>query len=193
MNFFIADTHFGHERCLEFDNRPFSNIEDHDNAMIELWNESVGIDDDVYILGDVSWHNPNNTVKILQQLNGNKHLIIGNHDGKLLKTKKVRDEFVEICHYKEITLDDGTGVVLSHYPIPCFRNHYYGWIMLYGHVHNSWEQDVMCGTVRRLEYDSISDKFPNGRPCRMYNVGAMMDYINYIPRTLTEILSACEG
>ena len=31
------------------------------------------------------------------------------------------------------------------------------------------------------------------RPCKMYNVGAMMPWMNYTPRTLDEILAACEN
>lgn len=38
MNYFIADTHFGHQNALAFDNRKFKTIEDHDNALIENWN-----------------------------------------------------------------------------------------------------------------------------------------------------------
>ena len=39
--FFIADTHFGHENALAFDNRPFRTIEEHDKALIENWNNAV--------------------------------------------------------------------------------------------------------------------------------------------------------
>ena len=43
--YFIADTHFGHQNALAFDNRKFKTIEEHDNALIENWNNAVGIDD----------------------------------------------------------------------------------------------------------------------------------------------------
>ena len=36
--YFIADTHFGHQNALAFDNRKFKTIEEHDNALIENWN-----------------------------------------------------------------------------------------------------------------------------------------------------------
>lgn len=54
MDYFISDLHFGHKNVLAFDNRPFDNIEQHDNALIRNWNNAVNIDDDVYILGDIS-------------------------------------------------------------------------------------------------------------------------------------------
>lgn len=52
--FFIADLHFGHKNILSYDNRPFIDIETHDKHIINKWNETVGYDDEVWILGDVS-------------------------------------------------------------------------------------------------------------------------------------------
>ena len=183
MNRFIADLHLGHKNMLSFDSRPFETIEENDNFIIDNWNYTVDFNDDVYILGDISWYNSTKTIEIMKQLNGNKHLIIGNHDKRLLKNPKLRNEFVEICDYKEITFDDGTGLILCHYPIIAFKNHYYGWIHLYGHTHNTWENDVVVRAIK----DSIE---VSGKPCRMYNVGVMMPEIWYQPRTLSEILKA---
>lgn len=182
-NFFISDLHFGHVNCMAFDNRPFKNIEEHDNELIRRWNEVVGIDDDVYILGDISWYSSTKTIEIFKNLNGNKHLIKGNHDGKLLRNADLRNLFVEICDYKEIQLDNGVGIVLCHYPIPCFKNHFYGWYHLYGHVHISFEHNMM-------EHQKYLMTELYTRPCNMYNVGAMIDYINYTPRTLEEIIES---
>lgn len=181
MNYFISDLHFGHKNILSFDNRPFVNVEKHDNYIIEQWNKTVGLDDDVYILGDISWYGSAKTVEIFKQLNGYKHLIKGNHDSKILKNRELQSLFVEICDYKELSLEDGRGVVLCHYPIPCFKNHYYNWIHLYGHVHNSFEENMMQHVKRQMEelYDF---------PTLMFNVGVMLPYINYTPRTLKEIM-----
>lgn len=181
--FFISDLHLGHVNCLAFDNRPFQNIEAQDKYIIDNWNKTVGIDDDVWILGDFSYYNATKTIEIFKQLNGNKHLCIGNHDKKILKNKDVRDLFVEIVDYKEIKIADDCSIVLSHYPIPCFNNHYYGWYHLYGHVHNSFEWNMM----ERVKYEmkELYDK-----ECNMYNVGCMMPYMKYIPKTLEEIIEA---
>lgn len=181
MNYFISDLHLGHVNCLKFDNRQFKTIEDHDKTIINNWNNTVGIDDDVYILGDISWHNATKTIEIFKQLNGKLHLIIGNHDKKLLKNKELRDVFVEICDYKELQLDDGKIIVLSHYPIPCFNRHYYGAYHLYGHVHISFEWNMM----KQIKYE-MEELYTV--PCNMFNVGCMINYMNYTPRTLNEIL-----
>lgn len=180
-NYFIADTHFGHKNIMFYDNRPFRDIDEHDKTLIDNWNNVVGIDDDVYILGDISWYNATKTIKIFKSLNGTKHLIVGNHDNKLLRNRELQSLFTEITDYKELSLPDNKGIVLCHYPIPCFKNHYYGWYHLYGHVHNGFEWHMM----ERVKYEMIElyDKL-----CHMYNVGAMIEYMNYTPRTLEEII-----
>ena len=104
MNYFISDTHFGHERCLFFDDRPFTKIKDHDKAIIDNWNNTVGMDDDVYLLGDISWYNATKTIEIFNNLNGNIHLIRGNHDGRLLRNRELQKRFVEITDYKELSI-----------------------------------------------------------------------------------------
>lgn len=178
--FFIADLHFGHKNCLAYDNREFPSIEAHDEALIERWNNAVGIGDDVWILGDISWYSSMKTIEIFKRLNGTKHLCVGNHDKRLLKNKDVQSLFSEIVDYKELQLDDETGIVLSHYPIPCYNNHYYGWYHLYGHVHVSFEWNMM----KQVQYEM---KNLYGKDSRMYNVGCMVPGMDYTPRTLEEI------
>jgi calcineurin-like phosphoesterase family protein len=181
MNYFISDLHLGHKNALSFDNRPFKDIDENNSAIIASWNSVVGIDDDVYILGDISWYNSTKTIEIMKSLNGRKHLIKGNHDSKLLKNRELQKEFVEITDYKELCIDKDKSIVLCHYPIPCFKNHYYGWYHFYGHVHSSFEWNMM----ERIKYEmkELYDK-----PCEMYNVGCMMPYMGYKPRTLEEII-----
>lgn len=184
MNYYISDLHFGHKNCLAFDNRPFKTIEEHDQTIINNWNNVVGIDDDVYLLGDISWYGSSKTLELFNQLNGNIHLIKGNHDDKILKNRDLQRRFVEIVDYKELQLEDGKGIVLCHYPIPCFKNHYYGWYHLFGHVHTGFEWNMIKNVKRQMEdlYDV---------PCEMYNVGAMVSFVmDYTPRTLKEILTA---
>lgn len=177
---FIADLHFGHANILAYDNREFKDIQTHDSTLIRLWNERVHKDDVVWILGDISWLNEKETEQILRQLNGELRLCIGNHDHKLLKKASIRSCFTEIVDYKEIKLDARYGLVLCHYPIPCFNNHYTGWTHLYGHVHNGYEWSMMeqC----RYQSESLYQK-----PCDMINVGCMMPYMEYYPLTLEEI------
>lgn len=50
---FTADTHFGHMNILDFLNRPFIDVEEMNEALIENWYHRVEGNDTVYILGDM--------------------------------------------------------------------------------------------------------------------------------------------
>lgn len=177
MIFYIADTHFGHTNVIKYDKRPFKTAQEMDETIIKNWNEVVTDKDTVYILGDFSWRKPDETLKILKQLNGKKILIRGNHDkmpGKVLR------QFQEVKDYAEIKDGDET-VILSHYPMLFYNKQFHDTIHLYGHIHNSrqWED---CERWRRETY-----KIHN-IPMRMFNVGCMISYMDYRPKTLQDIL-----
>lgn len=180
--FYISDWHYGHKNVLGFDNRPFTSIEQMNEELIRRWNSVVSAGDLVYILGDMFWCTPKIAAPIMEQLNGQKILVKGNHDR--WHDSKFDKLFVKIDEYMEIE-DEGRNVVLCHYPIPCFKNHFYGWIHLYGHVHNSFEWNMM--EHQRFLMEELYD-----RQCNMINVGAMMPWIDYTPRTLNEIINGYE-
>ena len=177
-NYYIADMHFSHKNILAYDNRPFFTVSEMDKTMIDRWNSVVAKNDSVYVLGDMFWCTEKEAISILDKLNGAKILILGNHD--TCNNEEFRQRFVHIADYLEVS-DKGRKVVLSHYPIPCFKNHYYKWYHLYGHVHNSFEYNMM-------EHNKFLMQELYGKPCLMYNVGAMMPWMDYTPRTLDEII-----
>lgn len=49
-SFVLSDTHFGHANVIKYDNRPFANVTEMDNKMIENWNKVVMPDDTIYHL-----------------------------------------------------------------------------------------------------------------------------------------------
>lgn len=174
--FYISDTHFGHAHIIRYDNRPFMNATEMEEVIIERWNEVVSDKDTVYILGDFSWYKEEQTLGILNRLSGKKVLVKGNHDRI---SPKVAKKFVKVCDYLEIK-DNGRKVVMSHYPMPFWNGQFRDSVHLYGHVHNSHQWNVcesLCRELRQLQ----------DIPMRMYNVGCMMEWINYTPCTLDEI------
>lgn len=186
-NFYIADYHFGHSNIIKFDKRPFSSVEEMDQKMIENWNNVVGDDDTVYLLGDFCWKAEDRWIEILDQLKGNKVLIRGNHDLKTM-SQQLRNKFQYIKDYAEVK-DNGKRVLLSHYPMPFYRGAYNSDIVhLYGHIHVTIENDFM---EHIREYVTEHDNRGNSKhKCHFYNVGAMMPWMNFTPRTLEEIMNS---
>lgn len=181
---YISDMHLDHGNIIAFDNRPFKSVNEMNRVLIENWNNVTSSNDTVIIAGDFCWTKEPQWIKFLQQLNGDKVLVRGNHDLKNMSSA-LKKMFLDIKDYKEVD-DNGRKVVVCHYPIPCFKNHFYGWYHLYGHVHNSFE-------ARMMEHDKFLMQELYGKQCEMFNVGCMMPYMNYTPRTLDEIIQGANG
>ena len=110
--FFTSDTHYFHKQVLDFCNRPFSNLEQMHYKLIQLYNSTVPKNGICYFLGDVSFGSTSDTKLIIDQLNGTKILILGNHDKKyhamyncgfdvVLNTGSmiIHNQLVTMCHY----------------------------------------------------------------------------------------------
>ena len=130
--FYISDLHLGHENVIRRDGRPFSDTAQMHKTLVQNWNNAVGINDEVYILGDFAWKNAVG-LEVLGELRGRKFLVLGNHDKP---TEEMKACFEWIKDYAVIN-DNGTQVVLSHYPIAHWYNQYRGAVHLYGHVHGT--------------------------------------------------------
>jgi calcineurin-like phosphoesterase family protein len=133
---FTSDCHFGHKNILRFceATRPYDSVEEMDAAIIASWQRQVAPEDTVYIMGDVFFCKAPRALEILHQLPGQKHLILGNHDGIIAKTPDLLAEFASVSEYKTVTID-GHYVVMFHYPITEWDRMHHGSIHLYGHVH----------------------------------------------------------
>jgi calcineurin-like phosphoesterase family protein len=77
---FSSDHHFFHKNILVYQpvSRPFATLEEMHEIMIERWNNLIKRFDKVYHLGDFAFGRAN--ISIAARLNGNKRLILGNHD-----------------------------------------------------------------------------------------------------------------
>lgn len=133
---FTSDVHLGHRRIKEFcpRTRKGATIEEHDEIIICNWNGQVKKGDRVYCLGDFFFHSKERTREIIARLNGQIHVILGNHDQVIEGNADIRKMFASVSHYKELRLD-GIKVCLFHYPIHEWHHIHKGAFHLYGHVH----------------------------------------------------------
>lgn len=158
--FLVSDTHFGHEAtCTKFTRkdgsplRPFANAEEMNEALVDLWNKTVGPDDVVYHLGDVVMSHRH--LPIMERLNGTKHLIAGNHDpisGKKAKKFNFADYFATVGSMKELE-----GMILTHIPIHPQSLDRWG-VNVHGHLHaNEVTKSVMTGPQHDRYEISVPD------------------------------------
>lgn len=171
MKWFTSDLHLNHKNILTMGKgRPFKTLEEMENTIVKNWNKKVSPKDDVYVLGDVFWNmNDIQIQKVMDKLNGHKHLIIGNHDRINPNTKSNR--WAEIAESKTLEMDN-TAVILSHFPIFEWAHYYYGSYHLYGHTH---------GTLNLAQYTMMRER-PNGN---CWDVG--VDNNNFEPVSFEEI------
>lgn len=192
MNYYISDLHLFHEASIRFDERPFSSLEEMHEKILQNWNNRINNGDTVYILGDISLRGKNeDLIALVAKLKGKKVLVRGNHDD--LSDYRYRQLFYEIVDYKEI--NDVFGgknykLILCHYPIFSWKDMGRGCILLYGHTHNSQEDFYFQKCLNEMSENEC--RHTNGKRICAYNVGCMKSYINYVPRTLKEILKIDE-
>ena len=155
-DFFIADTHFGGENIRRYENRPFETAKEMDEKLIANWNQAVMKEDTVYVLGDFSDYMEDERDKgILTRLNGEKILVMGNHD-KHRTPQQWRDLGFAECVPWQIVYKD--FYMLSHEPMYINTNMPYA--NFYGHVHgnpsykDACKQSV-CVSVERIAYTPI--------------------------------------
>ena len=188
MIYYISDTHFGHKGVINFDKRPFSDINEMEAILIANWNNKVTNQDTIYILGDFCFEKESEWLRLLNQLKGKKVLIKGNHDLKNMSSS-LKNKFQDIKDYKEIndTLNnENVKVILSHYPIPFYKKDYSNKVYhLYGHLHNTIEEMYMQ-KFRKIIL-STDDRDISSNKCQFYN--CWCGFYNYTPVTLKEIVT----
>lgn len=159
--FLISDTHWGHQGSVVFTNydgskmRPWDNVEDMDQAMVDNWNRVVGPKDKVYHLGDVVINR--RALPINARLNGDKVLIKGNHD--LFRLEEYIPYFRDIRGSHKLD-----NFILTH--IPLHPASLVRWTSgnIHGHTHGEQvrKEDgaidlrYMCVSVEQINFTPIS-------------------------------------
>lgn len=172
MIYFTSDQHWGHKAVIWMSQRPFENVHEMNMYMIDKWNEVVGPDDDVYHLGDLMYKmNPNTFIhNVLNNLNGNIHLIYGNHDKRHLNKFKNHIDFVEKYHELYYTHEEKEyRFILFHNPIYSWDGMWRNSIHLHGHTHYN---------TNDLYFESIGHKL---------NVNC--EFFDYKPISIVDIIN----
>lgn len=138
--FFVSDTHFNHARIPELERPQFiGDLGGMNEHLLDAWNSVVEPEDTVWHIGDVYLGECPHDV--LSRLNGQKHLVPGNHDmtssGKM---KEGLEDYFTI-HPQIVRLKlRKKHFVLCHFPFVYWEGSARGWYHLHGHTHR--EEDI---------------------------------------------------
>ena len=151
--YITSDLHFSHKAITRYCpvTRPYSDILEMNADMIEKWNNVVEPEDLTYILGDVVFCTGAKGADIINQLNGRKILIIGNHDEAQMESSVFIDCFESIHNILEIKYND-VKIVMCHYPIFDHKNCARGALMLHGHRHG--DPTDIPGRIKDVGFDA---------------------------------------
>ena len=169
---FVSDLHFHHKNILKhcperanaggFDPE---DVEAHDKWLLEKWNKTIGKKDIVYILGDFAFGSPEHVKKLLGKLNGQKFLILGNHDAS---SDHLEGYFKQITHLKCVTfkksnydfLEEDFQVCMCHYAMVVWPSKHYGCVQICGHSHGRLDKFNEESTDLRVDV-GIDGKLAN--------------------------------
>ena len=169
---FTSDTHFYHNKIVEYCHRPFASVEEMNEAMIARWNSVVHRDGIVFHLGDFGFGGAEKWNKILDRLKGRIYLILGNHDICNL-SNQVAERFEAVAYQMRLNVN-GQIIYLNHFPFLSYSGDIYGTWQLFGHIHS-----------RLDDYNPIEAKRLSLLQPNQYDVG--VDNNNFTPVSYHQI------
>ena len=190
---YTSDQHFFHANIIPLCGRPFTTIEEHNDALVELWNGVVGERDTVWVVGDVAL-SPKGLGPVAQ-LKGHKVLVAGNHDSCWEKHKRWRGQvqrYLDAGFERVITsgvvnmhqLPGGITVRISHLP---YRGDSHdedryadrrpvddGLPLICGHVHTAWKTrgKMLNVGVDQWHFQPVPQELVEVEVQGMYRIGA---------------------
>ena len=147
QTWFTSDLHADHKNIISYTNRPWNNVTEMIDGLINNWNSVVAPGDLVYNLGDFCFGRAQTVADICARLNGTIRLIRGNHDANWLKDMAKKNIVIPnlewVKDYYMAKIQDGKEaqrIVLFHYPIAIWDGRHHGAFHLHGHSHSGFPQ-----------------------------------------------------
>ena len=194
---YTSDLHFGHSKLSIKGYRLFDSVPDMHEALIAGWNDVVGDEDEVWVLGDFAVPATEENIALGARLSGRKILVPGNHDRCFIDHesrpwKRIGcqvpytrlAEFVEIIDNPAPHRIAGEDVAISHFPYtadhkdytryPEYRPKDVGGWLAHGHLHEMWLQQgkqinvgVDAWAFSPVHYDQMAELIRQGPANRM--------------------------
>lgn len=145
--FITADHHFDHANIIDHCERPFVDVDEMNDVLIARWNERVKPGDEVWHVGDFAW---TQAAQFRKYLNGNIHLVQGNHDHE--GTRAMTRCFADVHDIFELKAVN-PHFWLCHYPMITWPGKERGTLMLHGHCHGNLEKWKVEHMLNHLIFD----------------------------------------
>ena len=134
-----SDQHWGHENIIRLGERPFSSLDEMNEALLSNWNEVVQPEDIVYHLGDIFW-NRYMAKKYMPLLNGKIILLPGNHDKRWVRYYREMLDGIRTSILLApliLTIDAPIHATFCHYPMVDWEGKFRDAWHFHGHVHQN--------------------------------------------------------
>ena len=157
---FSADFLCGHAKIIEYAKRPFKDVEEMDEAILEAFDNTVSKDDLVFFLGDIAFGEDLARQTLISMLKKTEvHFIVGNHDKDYLKT--INSLTGSVNSLLDISID-GQPITLCHYAMRIWhKSHFDSW-QLFGHSHGrlhpvgkQWDVGVDNNNFMPISYEKL--------------------------------------
>ena len=169
---FTSDTHFFHDKIVEYSQRPFASVEEMNEELIARWNSVVHRDGIVFHLGDFCFGKPDKWNHILDRLKGRIYLVLGNHDAGHI-SEEVAERFEAVAFQMRLNVN-GQKIYLNHFPFLSYSGDNHGTWQLFGHIHSNLHNYNIIDKHRLAELQP-----------RQYDVG--VDNNNFTPVSYRQV------
>lgn len=192
--YLISDSHFFHFNIIKYCHRPYKTVEEMNEDIIEKWNSVVNPGDVVWHLGDFAFFSKKDHEKIyklIQNLNGDINLLLGNHDRHVsnnlqfwydLGFNKVWDKpflFMDQYIFSHEPLITKNGIDLTYHPK--LKN-------IHGHVHNSNADFYAMKPEDQKEWNSDHPEFRTIPDITKHSFNVSIEVIDYKPILFDEVV-----
>jgi calcineurin-like phosphoesterase family protein len=167
---FLTPTDFGHSNIIRYCKRPFKDVAEMDEILVENINKMVRPEDTLWHLGDFAFGRTLDKTSFAELRNSincrNIHLILGNHDKKIAKSRTLKRHFssVSYCFAGYI---GGVPFILTHMPPKGEKDQFVlgmtqawgsrerNFVHLFGHTHNNEDYDPQNMCVEYTDYQPV--------------------------------------
>lgn len=163
--YLCSDPHFGHEHCAR--KRGFDSVDDHDQFIVNRWNEVIHKKDTVVIGGDIAMNKKH--YHKLDQLKGRKIIVLGNHDERQ-DVRSLLEHVDQVASVMRFTRSE--KVYFTHIPVHPREFVKRMQFNIHGHLHEE-SVKTLGGTADDPRYICVS-----------------MEQIEYTPKTLEQLFQS---